>query len=153
MSALQLACVNEGAGSGDVVQQLVNAGADPAEMCWQTTPLMAAADSGHMWAVQTLIDLGADPWQFNGSSFTALDYARDMETAQFLYDLMQGDRLSNKPAPRFDTQKLFKDADARRARLHRAARSVGLEDAFAAIERHFRSVCKDEEILPDAPES
>jgi len=28
--------------------------------------------------------MGADCWQMNGSGFTALDYARDMETAQFL---------------------------------------------------------------------
>jgi len=134
MNALQLACVNEGAGHGGVIEDLVRAGADPSEMCWQTTPLMAAADSGHMWGVQTLIDLGADPWQMNSSSFTALDYARDMETAQFLYDLMQGDRVSNKPAPRFDTQKLFKDAEARRAKLHRAAKEVPLQDAFAFLE-------------------
>merc|ERR1719401_2441857 len=134
MNALQLACVNEGAGSGDVVQQLVEAAADPAEMCWQTTPLMAAADSGHIWAVQVLIDMGADAWQMNSSSFTALDFARDMETAQMLYDIMQGDRLSDKPAPRFNTQKLFKDAEARRARLHRASREVALEDAFATLE-------------------
>lgn len=213
MNVLQLSCVNEGAGNGQVIEDLVKAGADVAEMCWQTTPLMAAADSGHMWAVQTLIDLGAEAWQMNGSSFTALDYARDMETAQFLYDLMQGDRLSNKPAPRFDTNKLFKDAETRRAKLHRAAKEVPLQDAFAtlevplewlpsfresgehfndlrkawhriclrchpdkqpedledeaaaewtkqfqdavaafeAIEKHFRTVCKDEELLPDAP--
>lgn len=134
MSALQLAVVNEGAGSGSVVEELVRAGADPSAMCWQTTPLMAAADSGHIWALQTLIDLGADPWQENSSGFTALDYARDMETAQLLYDVMQGDRLSEKPAPRFDTQRLFKDAEARRAKLHRAAKEISLEDALAVLE-------------------
>merc|ERR1712048_41764 len=126
---------------------------------------------------------------------------------------MQGDRLSNKPAPRFDTKKLFKDAEARRAKLHRACKEVPLPDAFAtlevplewlpafresgfrfndlrkawhrvclrchpdkqpegleeeqvaewtkqfqdavaafeAVERHFRTVCKDEALLPDAP--
>lgn len=213
MNALQLACVNEGAGNGEVIEDLIKAGADPSAMCWQTTPLMAAADSGHIWGVQVLIELGADPWQTNGSGFTALDYARDMETAQMLYDVMQGDRLANKPAPRFDTQRLFKDAEERRARLHKAAREVALEDAFAALEvpaswlpafretgehyneirkawrkvclqchpdkqpegledeavaewtakfqnaiaafeaidKHFRHVCKDEELLPDPP--
>lgn len=134
MNALQLACVNEGAGNGDVIQMLVEAGADPTVMCWQTTPLMAAADSSHIWAIQTLIDLGADPWQANASGFTALDFARDNETAQLLYDLMQGDKLSDKPAPRFNTQRLFKDAEARRARLHRACKLVPLEDAFALLE-------------------
>merc|ERR550532_586971 len=134
MNPLQLACVNEGAGNGDVVEELVKAGADVSAMCWQTTPLMAAADSGHIWALQLLIELGADPWQMNGSGFTALDYARDMESAQLLYDVMQGDRLSDKPAPRFDTQKLFKDAEERRAKLHRACREVPLEDAFAVLE-------------------
>mmetsp|Transcript_31275 Transcript_31275/g.72943 ORF Transcript_31275/g.72943 Transcript_31275/m.72943 type:complete len:345 (+) Transcript_31275:18-1052(+) len=134
MTALQLACVNEGAGNGDVIEELVASGADPAALCWQTTPLMAAADSGHLWGVEKLIDLGADPWQQNGSGFTALDYARDLETAQMLYDVMQGDRLHSQPAPRFDAQRLFKSAEERRARLHRAAREVSLEDAFATLE-------------------
>jgi len=134
MNALQLACVNEAAGNGQVIEDLIKAGADPAEMCWQTTPLMAAADSGHIWAVQTLIDMGADAWQLNSSSMGALDFARDMETAQMLYDVMQGDRLSDKPAPRFDTQRIFKDAAERRAKLHRAAREVTLEDAFSTLE-------------------
>jgi len=213
MNALQLACVNEGAGNGEVIEDLVKAGADVTNMCWQVTPLMAAADSGHSWALQMLIDLGADPWQQNSSSFTALDYARDMESAQMLYDLMQGDRLSDKPAPRFDTKKLFKDAEERRAKLHRAVKELPLEAAFAelevpsdwlpafkesgehfndirkawrriclrchpdkqpedledeavaewtakfqnavaafeSVERHFRLVCKDEELLPDGP--
>jgi len=213
MNALQLACVNEGAGNGEVIEDLVKAGADVANMCWQVTPLMAAADSGHSWALQMLIDLGADPWHQNSSGFTALDYARDMESAQMLYDLMQGDRLSDKPAPRFDTKKLFKDAEERRAKLHRAVKELPLEAAFAelevpsdwlpafkesgehfndirkawrriclrchpdkqpedledeavaewtakfqnavaafeSVERHFRLVCKDEELLPDGP--
>merc|ERR1712232_1070798 len=68
MNALQLACVNEGAGNGQVVETLIKAGADPHEMCWQVTPLMAAADSGHSWALQVLIDLGSDPWFMNSSS-------------------------------------------------------------------------------------
>mmetsp|Transcript_8464 Transcript_8464/g.18825 ORF Transcript_8464/g.18825 Transcript_8464/m.18825 type:complete len:328 (-) Transcript_8464:66-1049(-) len=134
MNALQLACVNEGAGNGEVVQDLIAAGADPATMCWQTSPLMAAADSGHIWAVETLIALGADPWQTNGSGFTALDYARDMETAHLLYDVMQGDRLSDQAVPRFDKQRLYKNAQERRAQLHRAAREVSLEDAFHVLE-------------------
>ncbi|CAE7034503.1 Tnks, partial [Symbiodinium sp. CCMP2456] len=134
MNPLQLACVNEGAGNGDVVAALIEALADPSDMCWQTTPLMAAADSGHIWALHALIDLGSDPWQMNGSGLTALDYARDMETAEFLYGLMEGDKLSDKAAPRIDTSKLFKDAEARRARLHRAAPQVSLEDAFATLE-------------------
>lgn len=215
MNALQLACVNEGAGNGDVIEALVHAGADPHEMCWQVTPLMAAADSGHIWAIQTLIDLGADPWQKNGSCMAALDYARDMESSNLLYDVMQGDRLAEGPAPRFDTKRLFKDAEARRARLHKAARELPLEAAFAelevpesllpdfratgenfnevrkswhrmclrchpdkqpegleeeaaaewtaqfqraaaafeAVERHYRLVCKDEELLPERPET
>eukprot|EP00933_Yihiella_yeosuensis_P014622 TRINITY_DN13034_c1_g1_i2.p1 TRINITY_DN13034_c1_g1~~TRINITY_DN13034_c1_g1_i2.p1 ORF type:complete len:151 (+),score=35.05 TRINITY_DN13034_c1_g1_i2:115-567(+) len=77
---------------------------------------------------------------------TALDYSRDMETSQLLYDLMQGDSLSNKPAPRFDTQKLFKDAEARRAKLHKAHRQVSLEEAFATLEVSL-------ELLPDFRDS
>ena len=41
-----------GAGNGDVVTALVEAAADVGAMCWQTTPLMAAADSGHIWALR-----------------------------------------------------------------------------------------------------
>lgn len=134
MNALQLACVNEGAGNGEVVEELIRAGADPHEMCWQVSPLMAAADSGHIWAVQALIDMGADPWFKNSSGMAALDYCRDIETATLLYDVMQGDRLSSTPAPRFDTNRMFKDAESRRARLHRAAREVPLEDAFAVLQ-------------------
>ncbi|CAK9054218.1 Poly [ADP-ribose] polymerase tankyrase-2 (ADP-ribosyltransferase diphtheria toxin-like 6) (ARTD6) (Protein poly-ADP-ribosyltransferase tankyrase-2) (TNKS-2) (TRF1-interacting ankyrin-related ADP-ribose polymerase 2) (Tankyrase II) (Tankyrase-2) (TANK2) [Durusdinium trenchii] len=134
MNPLQLACVNEGAGNGDVVTALVEAAADVGAMCWQTTPLMAAADSGHIWALHTLIDMGADPWQMNGSGYTALDYARDMETAEFLYSLMEGDKLSNQAAPRIDTGKLFRDAEARRARLHRSGPQLSLEEAFQVLE-------------------
>eukprot|EP00927_Polykrikos_kofoidii_P069026 TRINITY_DN64427_c0_g1_i1.p1 TRINITY_DN64427_c0_g1~~TRINITY_DN64427_c0_g1_i1.p1 ORF type:complete len:394 (-),score=79.82 TRINITY_DN64427_c0_g1_i1:23-1063(-) len=134
MSALQLACVNEGAGNGDVVEELVKAGADVSDMCWQVTPLMAAADSGHSWALQTLIDLAADPWQLNSSGFSALDYARDMDSAQFLSDVMEGNKISNQAAPRFDTKKIFKDAEERRANLHRAASDVKLEDAFIELD-------------------
>mmetsp|Transcript_27078 Transcript_27078/g.85685 ORF Transcript_27078/g.85685 Transcript_27078/m.85685 type:complete len:359 (-) Transcript_27078:113-1189(-) len=133
MTPLQLACVNEGAGNGDVVEELVRAGADPHAMCWQTTPLMAAADSGHIWALEALVDLGTDPWQANSAGFTALDFARDLETAELLYGLMQGDRLSDRPAPRFDAARLLRDAEQRRARLHRSARVVALEDAFTAL--------------------
>eukprot|EP00913_Durusdinium_trenchii_P031920 g29896.t1 len=134
MNPLQLACVNEGAGNGDVVTALVEAAADVGAMCWQTTPLMAAADSGHIWALHTLIDMGADPWQMNGSGYTALDYARDMETAEFLYSLMEGDKLSNQAAPRIDTGKLFRDVEARRARLHRSGPQLSLEEAFQVLE-------------------
>lgn len=134
MNALQLACVNEGAGNGEVVEELIKAGADPQTMCWQVTPMMAAADSGHIWAVQALLDMGADPWQKNGAYMAALDYARDIETSTLLYDVMQGNQISNRPAPRFDTTKLFKDAEARRAKLHRSVRELPLEDAFAALE-------------------
>ncbi|CAK0796299.1 unnamed protein product [Prorocentrum cordatum] len=47
---------------------------------------------------------------------------------------MQGDRISDRPAPRFDTQRLFKDAEERRAKLHRASRDYPLADALAALE-------------------
>merc|ERR1712039_756179 len=77
---------------------------------------------------------GVDVWQTSSCGYTALDYARDLETAELLHDLMQGDRLSNKAAPRFDTKKLFKDAEARRAKLHRAAKVVPLPDAFETLE-------------------
>jgi len=134
MSVLHLSVVNEGAGNGEVVEELVRAAADPDAMCWQTSPLMVAAESGHLWALRVLLDLGADPWRRNAASFTALDYARDHETAQLLLDVMQGDCLSNEPAR---WARPFKDAGARRAHLHRGCRQVTLEDAFATLEVPF----------------
>jgi len=133
MNSLQLAC-NEGAGNGDVVEELIKAGADPEHKCWDVTPLMAAADSGHIWAIETLIALGSDPWHINNGQMAALDYCRDMESAQFLYDVMQQNQLLTKPAPKIDTGRLFKDTEERRERLFRAKKEVTLQDAFAVLE-------------------
>ena len=33
----------------------MEAGADIEDRCWDTSPLMAAAHSGHIWAVETLV--------------------------------------------------------------------------------------------------
>ena len=50
------------------------------------------------------------------------------------YDLMEGDKLSNKAAPRIDATRLFKDSEARRAKLHKSAKTLTLEEAFVALE-------------------
>lgn len=50
------------------------------------------------------------------------------------YDLMEGDKLSDKAAPRIDATRLFKDAEARRAKLHKSAKTLTLEEAFVALE-------------------
>merc|ERR1712224_492849 len=49
MNALQLACVNEGAGNGEVIEELVKAGADPSEMCCR---------SRRSWLLPTAATLG-----------------------------------------------------------------------------------------------
>ena len=81
--------VDEAQGNGDVVRMLVEAGADMDAKCWDITPLMcahararsprprptpragvawrrSAAAGGHYWAVQTLLELGAETNIDNG---------------------------------------------------------------------------------------
>ncbi len=93
MCALNLACVDEAQGNGDVVRMLVEAGAEVDGKCWDVTPLMAAASAGHYWATQTLLELGADARAQNGQMLMALDYARDVETAELLWAYMKGEML------------------------------------------------------------
>ena len=90
MLPLQLACVDEAPGNGSVVRMLVEAGADVNARCWDVTPLMAAASAGHHWAIHTLLELGADTSIVNGASMTALDYARDLQTAELIGEFMSG---------------------------------------------------------------
>ena len=78
MSPLQLACVDEAQGNGEVVRLLVEAAADINALCWDVSPLCAAAAGGHHWAVRTLLELGADVHAINGYAMGALDYARDV---------------------------------------------------------------------------
>ena len=78
MSPLQLACVDEAQGNGEVVRLLVEAAADINALCWDVSPLCAAAAGGHLWAVSTLLELGADVHAINGNAMGALDYARDV---------------------------------------------------------------------------
>ena len=73
-------CWQEAAGNGDVVRLLVQAGADINHPCWDITPLCAAANAGHHWAVEELLQLGADPNVWNGYMMAAMDYCRDVCT-------------------------------------------------------------------------
>ena len=57
---------------------LVEHGADIDAKCWDVTPMMAAAAGGHHWAIDVLVELGADLNVRNGYEMMALDYARDM---------------------------------------------------------------------------
>ena len=41
--------IGPGFSNGPPLSQQCEAAADVSAMCWQTTPLMAAADSGHIW--------------------------------------------------------------------------------------------------------
>jgi hypothetical protein len=90
MNPLQLACVDEAQGNGEVVRMLVEAGADIDAKCWDVTPLMAACSGGHHWAIETLLELGADSMIRNGYEMMAMDYCRDQNTMQIVYDFMRG---------------------------------------------------------------
>ena len=68
-------------GNGEIVRMLIEHGADIDAKCWDVTPVMAAASGGHYWAIETLIELGADVNIRNGYEMMALDYARDQVTA------------------------------------------------------------------------
>lgn len=61
---------------------LVEAGAEMDAKCWDITPLMSAAAGGHYWAVQTLLELGAETNIGNGYQMMALDYARDQASSR-----------------------------------------------------------------------
>ena len=93
MTPLQLAVVDESPGNGEVVRMLVEAGAEIDARCWDITPLMSAAAGGHYWATEVLLELGADTEIRNGYAMMAMDYARDQETQQLIYDFMRGNML------------------------------------------------------------
>ena len=80
MVPLQLAVVEESQGNGEVVRMLVENGADIDYRCWDIRRSVAASAGGHHWALETLIELGADVNISNGYEMKALDYARDQHT-------------------------------------------------------------------------
>ncbi|KAL1519140.1 hypothetical protein AB1Y20_003402 [Prymnesium parvum] len=155
MNALQLAVVDEAAGNGDVVRLLVEAGAEIDAKCWDITPLMAAASGGHSWAVEELLLLGADPNIWNGYMMTALDYCRDPETQQMIYDYMKGDKLPdedlvrrqaevhkarqqaarrrNFPSTPGFTRDMPGDHQSKGPRLFQSVKNMPLEDAFVNL--------------------
>merc|ERR1712185_818991 len=73
-----------------VVRMLVEHGADIDALCWDVSPLMAACSGGHHWAIETLLELGADVNIRNGYMMMALDYCRCQDTSNLLYDVMRG---------------------------------------------------------------
>uniref|UniRef100_A0A7S4B3E1 J domain-containing protein n=1 Tax=Chrysotila carterae TaxID=13221 RepID=A0A7S4B3E1_CHRCT len=144
MSPLQLACVDEAQGNGEVIRLLVEFGAPVDAKCWDTTPLQAAAASGHYWAVQVLLELGADVNLINGSCMGALDYARDQHTAQLLLDYMEGRLLrdvAQEPATWNRAQPARFGANGKRMpgtedaepRAFQSVRSMSLEAAMAHL--------------------
>lgn len=108
MSPLALSVVDEAQGNGEVVRMLVEHGADIDGRCWDVTPLMAACSGGHHWAIETLLELGADVNIRNGYEMMALDYCRDESTADIMYNVMRGFCL---PTP-----EIVGEQEARRAR-------------------------------------
>ena len=117
MLPLNLAVVDEAQGNGEVVRMLVESGADIDSKCWDITPIMAAASGGHHWAIETLLELGADVNIRNGYEMMALDYARDQDTADLLYDVMRGFFL---PDP-----KMVAEQEASRKRRQQNAKMFG----------------------------
>ena len=75
------------------VEKLVKAGAALDGVTWDKTPLMIASANGHLWAVQTLLELGADTGKTNGEMMAALDYARYPDIAELIYEFMQARRI------------------------------------------------------------
>ena len=116
MLPLNLAVVDEAQGNGEVVRMLVEHGADIDAKCWDVTPMMAAAAGGHHWAIDVLVELGADLNVRNGYEMMALDYARDMVTSELLYDLMRGSFLP-------DPQRVREQNAWRERRRQHAARA------------------------------
>lgn len=57
-------------------------------MAWERVQ-MAAANGGHRWAVEELLLLGANPNIWNGYGMAAMDYCRDVETQELIYDFMK----------------------------------------------------------------
>ena len=80
------AVVDEASGSGDVCARLVRAGAALDGVTWDKTPLMIASANGHVWAVQALLELGADARRTNGEQMAALDYARYPDVAELILE-------------------------------------------------------------------
>jgi len=146
MNPLQLACVDEAQGNGEVVRLLVEAGAQIDAMCWDVTPLQAASSSGHYWATTVLLELGADPNIRNGSMMMALDYARDQDTAELIYDWMKGTLL-----PDQDLKKRMEELrksqrrnginmeipgiqKEKQPRIFQSVRTMPLEEAFKLLD-------------------
>ena len=134
MTALQLAVVDEAAGNGHVVQLLVEAGAPIDALCWTFSPLMCAAKSGHHWAVETLLSLGADPHLSNTDGMTALDHARDDTIAQLVLDYTEGKFLPDDEmiaATRRARQ--TNGQSAKSARTVQCSPSLTIEQAFQQL--------------------
>ena len=146
MLPLNLACVDEAQGNGDVIRMLVESGGDVNAPCWDVTPLQAAANGGHYWAVETLLELGADVNMINGHCMGALDYARDMETANLIYDWMQGDKLPDlnlrekmeSVRKKQAQHNVFQNSglpgsEEKNPRIFQSTRSMPLQEAFAHL--------------------
>ena len=134
MTPLALAVVDEASGSGDVCARLVRAGAALDGVTWDKTPLMIASANGHVWAVQALLELGADARRTNGEQMAALDYARYPDVAELIHAFSEGTMLDNAPAP--DYAKIFREADGhRRAALERDdGAAPPLDEAWDGLE-------------------
>ena len=149
MLPLNLAVVEEAQGNGEVVRMIIEHGADIDSKCWDVTPLMAAAAGGHYWAIETLLELGADVNIRNGYEMMPLDYARDVDTSELLYDVMRGFYL---PSPKdVKEQAAWKERrrknmssvppmpgmpgyEKKEPRMYQARRRLPLPAAFAALE-------------------
>ena len=146
MSPLQLAVVDEAQGNGEVVRMLIEAGCNIDAKCWDITPLMAAASGGHHWALEVLLEIGADTMVRNGYEMMALDYARDQATAEVIYDFMRGFFLpdqgmlkrqeASRQARRKNTMNppgMGRETEDKPPRAFQAIRVMSLDSAFRAL--------------------
>lgn len=146
MSPLQLSVVDEAQGNGEVVRMLVEAGCEIDAKCWDITPLMAAASGGHHWALEVLLELGADTMIRNGYEMMAMDYARDTATAEIVYDFMRGFFLpdegmlkrqaASREARKRNTMNppaMSHETEDKGPRIHQAARAMPLHLAFEVL--------------------
>jgi ankyrin repeat protein len=84
-------------GSNDIVHMLLDKGAAlDARSPNNTTPIMMAANGGHILTVKLLLDQGADATLKNDLGMTAVDFARNVERADIADGLIYRLKKSGK---------------------------------------------------------
>jgi len=93
---------------------------------------MVASSSGHDWAVETLLMLGADPCLQGEQVFMPLDYARSQGTAELIWGFMQGEFLTDRAAPKLSDFKHKKES--KRRRFFKSGPKMPFPDALEGLD-------------------